>query len=53
MLLRLGNPAGGVWWLWVEQAAWPAHWLDLRRAVHAPRKPADFQVSDGGDKPST
>ncbi|MEY3461067.1 MAG: hypothetical protein RLZZ03_720 [Pseudomonadota bacterium] len=52
MLLRLGKPEGGAWWLWVERAAWPARWLDLRRAVHAPRKPADLQVSDGGEKPS-
>ena len=24
---------------------------EQRRAVHAPRKPADLQVSDGGEKP--
>jgi toxin CptA len=52
MLLRLGKPTGGVWWLWAERAAWPAHWLDLRRAVHAPQKPAHFQVSDDGERPS-
>lgn len=52
MLLRLGNAGDVAWWLWAERAGWPAHWLDLRRAVHAPRKPADFQVSDGSERPS-
>ena len=46
MLLRLDNPAGAVWWLWAERAAAPERWLDMRRAVHAPRRPLNLQVSD-------
>ena len=46
VLLRLDNPAGAVWWLWAERAAAPERWLDMRRAVHAPRRPLNLQVSD-------
>jgi hypothetical protein len=46
MLLRLDNPAGAVWWLWAERAALPERWLDMRRAVFAPRRPLHLQVSD-------
>lgn len=38
LLLKLENQAGASLWLWVEQRAMPAHWLDLRRAVYSPRK---------------
>jgi hypothetical protein len=52
LLLRLNNQAGAVWWLWAERSAQKhpsAHWLDLRRAVYAKRRPATLQGSDGVD----
>ena len=38
LLLRLEDPAGASLWLWAERPSLPEHWLDLRRAVHSPRK---------------
>jgi hypothetical protein len=35
MLLRLRSSAGARSLLWVDAAAHSAHWLDLRRALHA------------------
>lgn len=35
MLVRLHNPDGVVLWAWVERAADPPRWDDLRRALHA------------------
>jgi hypothetical protein len=46
MLLRLDNPAGAIWWLWVERAALPGRWLDMRRAVYAARRPVHLQVTE-------
>ena len=46
LLLRLDNLAGAVWWLWAEQSASPARWLDLRRAVHAKPRPETLQDSE-------
>ena len=40
LLLRLQNQARASLWLWVEQRALPARWLDLRRAVYSPHRPA-------------
>lgn len=39
VLLRLDNRAGASWWLWVERAALPLRWLDLRRAIYALPRP--------------
>lgn len=39
VLLRLDNPAGASWWLWVERRALPSRWLDLRRAIYARPRP--------------
>ncbi len=50
LLLRLNNQAGAVWWLWAERSAWPARWLDLRRAVYARHRPATLQDSDTADR---
>jgi hypothetical protein len=38
LLLKLKDQGQASLWLWVEQRAMPAHWLDLRRAVYSPRK---------------
>jgi hypothetical protein len=38
MLLRIENPAHAKLWLWVERRAFPARWLDLRRAVYSPHR---------------
>lgn len=38
LLLRLENQAGASLWLWAQQQAAPARWLDLRRAVYSPRR---------------
>jgi len=38
LLLRLDNQAHARLWLWAERSAMPERWLDLRRAVHSPRK---------------
>ncbi|MDQ3060179.1 MAG: hypothetical protein M3R45_11770 [Pseudomonadota bacterium] len=38
LLLKLKDQCGASLWLWVEQRAMPARWLDLRRAVYSPRK---------------
>ena len=46
LLLRLDNQAGAVWWLWAEQSASPARWLDLRRAVFAKHRPTTLQDSE-------
>ena len=35
MLVRWHNPDGRVFWAWVEQAADPSRWDDLRRALRA------------------
>ncbi len=38
LLLRLENQAHAKLWLWAERRAFPARWLDLRRAVYSPRR---------------
>jgi toxin CptA len=38
MLLRIENQARASMWLLMEKAAMPERWLDLRRAVHSPRR---------------
>ena len=43
LLLRLENPAHARLWLWVERRGMPERWLDLRRAVYSPRRPAAAQ----------
>ena len=40
LLLRLENPARAYLWLWAERHVLPERWLDLRRAVYSPHKPA-------------
>ncbi len=35
LLVRMHNRAGAPWWVWADAASDPAHWLDLRRALHA------------------
>ena len=38
MLLRIENQANARLWLWAERRAFPARWLDLRRAVYSPHR---------------
>ncbi len=38
LLLRLENQAHASIWLWVEQKAFAAKWLELRRAIYSPHK---------------
>lgn len=38
MLLRIENQAHAKLWLWAERRAFPARWLDLRRAVYSPHR---------------
>ena len=38
MLLRIENQAHASLWLWMERAAMPERWLDLRRAVYSPHR---------------
>lgn len=38
MLLRIENQANAKLWLWAEQRAFPARWLELRRAVYSPHR---------------
>ena len=38
LLLRIENQAHASLWLWVERKAFPARWLDLRRAVYSPKR---------------
>jgi toxin CptA len=45
MLLRLENQAHAKLWLWAEQRAFPARWLDLRRAVYSPHRSLSGVVS--------
>jgi toxin CptA len=45
MLLQLENQAHARRWLWVERRAFPARWLDLRRAVYSPHRSAGSVVS--------
>ncbi|HSV58345.1 MAG TPA: hypothetical protein VLJ19_05545 [Variovorax sp.] len=42
LLVRLHAPGQAAAWLWLERGAFPARWLDLRRALHAaaPARPA-------------
>lgn len=47
MLLRIENQAHAKLWLWAERRAFPAHWLDLRRAVFSHRR-----ASQGVGSPS-
>jgi hypothetical protein len=47
MLLRIENQAHAKLWLWAERRAFPARWMDLRRAVHSPHR-----ASDGVVRPS-
>jgi hypothetical protein len=39
VLLRLKNHNHTTLWLWASRSAMPERWLDLRRAVHARRRP--------------
>ena len=43
LMLRLENQARARLWLWTERSAFPARWMDLRRAVYSPLRaaPAD------------
>lgn len=47
LLLRLDDPAGTTLWLWAQQWDAPARWLDLRRAVHARRRPLAAEPAHG------
>ena len=47
LLLRLENQAHASLWLWAEQKAFPARWLDLRRAVYSPHRTMDLSRSHG------
>lgn len=38
LLLRIENQAHASLWLWLERAAMPERWLDLRRAVYSPQR---------------
>jgi len=38
MLLSIENQAHARLWLWAERRAFPARWLDLRRAVFSPHR---------------
>lgn len=40
LILRLENQAGASLWLWTERSAFPARWMDLRRAVYSPKRSA-------------
>ena len=50
LLLRLEDPAHAQLWLWAESHAMPERWLDLRRAVYSPQKPAK-QISQDSLQP--
>lgn len=39
-MLRLAQTGASPVWLWVERSQMPERWLDLRRAVYAPVRPA-------------
>lgn len=45
MLLRIENAAHAKLWLWAEHRAFPARWLDLRRAVYSPHRATDGESS--------
>ena len=45
MLLRIENQAHAKLWLWAERSAFPARWLDLRRAVYSPHRSPHGAVS--------
>ena len=45
MLLRVENQAHAKLWLWAERRAFPARWLDLRRAVYSPHRASQGLVS--------
>jgi len=45
MLLRIENQAHAKLWLWAERRAFPARWLDLRRAVYSPHRASHGVVS--------
>ena len=53
MLLRMSNPAGTDWLVWVDAIADPGHWPDFRRAVHARRHNAGLNkpASDPSTQP--
>jgi toxin CptA len=38
LILRVRTHAGARLWLWPERRSLPPRWLDLRRAVHDPRR---------------
>lgn len=44
LLLRLDNQPGACLWLWAERSSLPERWLDLRRAVYSPHKPASMRL---------
>lgn len=45
MLVRMENQAHASMWLLLEQHAMPERWMDLRRALYAPRDTASDSVS--------
>ena len=45
MLLRFENQAKAQLWLWPERHVQPERWLDFRRAVYSPHKPARVSAS--------
>ena len=45
ILLRIENQAHAKLWLWAERRAFPARWLDLRRAVYSPHRTLNTLVS--------
>lgn len=48
MLVRLCNADGARWTLWLDAAAQPRDWLDLRRALFAAPPSADREVAAEG-----
>lgn len=45
MLRRIENQAHAKLWLWAERRAFPARWLDLRRAIYSPHSASHGAVS--------
>ncbi len=47
LLIKLQNQAHAGLWLWAEQDAFPARWLDLRRAVYCAQRRRDESHAPG------
>jgi len=45
LLLHITNHANATLWLWAERSTLPERWLDLRRAVYSPQRPATGRVA--------